>query len=172
MISKKFIPIIAGAIAAGIIITVLVYINTNQNKTIDNENISIEPNQNITEIATTYKINTQCEIVYALARGKYPDGKNITPFDITYILNKYPDEFKEWKEILQDPEKKKIFATQGNVTKFNQLLIPILMKEYQINPNLTSTAMLMADPEPDLQKVYDENKCKEYFFKHDNGTKS
>ena len=93
-------------------------------------------------VSQTYKINTQCEMLFAIVTAKYPNGEAMPRFNTTSLLEKYPNEFKEWKEVLGDPEKRKAFA-ENVPDEFNQVLIPIMMKESSINPDLKSTAMLI-----------------------------
>ena len=113
-----------------------------------------------------YRINTQCEMLFAMVKGQYPNGEQMPTLEISYLLEKYPDEFKPWKEILQDPEKKKEFA-KNVPDEFNQALIPAMMKESSINPDLESTAMLIRDPmgQTKMKQVYDENDCQAFFDK-------
>ena len=119
----------------------------------------------------TYKINTQCEMLFAITTSKYPNGEAIPRFSTTSLLEKYPNEFKEWKEILADPEKRKVFA-QNVPDEFNQALIPVLMKESSINPDLKPTAMLITDPQANskLKQIYNENNCQEFFSSHSKPT--
>ena len=137
-----------------------------KNKSSDVSNQKIIGNVTISEvpISQTYKINTQCEMLFAIATAKYPNGEAMPRFNTTSLLEKYPDEFKQWKEILVDPEKRKVFA-QNVPDDFNQVLIPVLMKESSINPDLKPTAMLITDPQAKskLKQIYDENNCQEFF---------
>ena len=91
--------------------------------------------------------------------------------EITYLLEKYPDEFKPWKEILEDPQKRTEFV-KDVPEEFNQALIPIMLKESSINPDLESTGMLLLDPlrQSKLKQIYDENNCQEFFDKIENST--
>ena len=106
---------------------------------------SIAKSESIKGEDQTYKINTQCEILFALTQGKYSDGTSLPRGDIKTLIEKYPEEFKEWKATLEDPEKAKEFS-KNVPDKFNEVLIPILMKEASMNPDLKSTAMLLMDP--------------------------
>ncbi|HSF28548.1 MAG TPA: hypothetical protein VLA53_05975 [Nitrosopumilaceae archaeon] len=165
-------PIIVGVVAA---ITVIVVVNSsfinNELPLVSNEKI-IE-NMEDSEIPSSqiYKINTQCEMLFAITTSTYPNGEAIPRFNTTSLFEKYPDEFKEWKEILADPEKRKVFA-QDVPDEFNQVLIPVLMKESSINPDLKSTAMLITDPQANLKlkQIYDENNCQEFFSSHSKPT--
>jgi len=87
--------------------------------------------------------------------------------EIKALLEKYPEEFKEWKAILEDPEKAKAFG-QNVPDEFNQVLIPIMMKESSINPNLKSIVMLLGDPQRStkLKQIFDDNNCQEFFNSH------
>jgi TRAP-type uncharacterized transport system fused permease subunit len=121
--------------------------------------------------AQAYRINTQCEMVYAMVTGRYPGGEVMPRIEITYLLEKYPDEFKPWKEILEDPQKRTEFV-KDVPEEFNQALIPIMLKESSINPDLESTGMLLLDPliQSKLKQIYDENNCQEFFEKIENST--
>ncbi|MGQ0638067.1 MAG: hypothetical protein ACT4N1_01715 [Nitrososphaerota archaeon] len=121
--------------------------------------------------AQAYRINTQCEMVFAMVKGQYPNGEEMPRVQISYLLEKYPDEFKQWKEILEDPQKRTEFV-KDVPDEFNQALIPIMMKESLINPDLESTAMLLTDPmrQSKLNQIYDENSCQEFFDKRQNST--
>jgi hypothetical protein len=130
------------------------------------ENIVIESADN-----QAYRINTKCELLFAVVTAQYPNGDAMPRFDTKYFLEKYPDEFKQWKDILEDPEKRKSFA-ENVPDEFNQVLIPVMMKESSINPDLKSTAMLVTDPQASLKlkQVYDENNCQEFFSSHSKPT--
>jgi len=119
--------------------------------------------------AQTYRINTQCEMVFAMVEGRYPDGDAMPRIEISHLLEKYPDEFKPWREILEDPEKRTEFV-KDVPDEFNQALIPIMMKESSMNPDLESTAMLLLDPmrQSKLKQIYDENSCQGFFDERQN----
>ena len=121
--------------------------------------------------ALAYRINTQCEMLFAMITGQYSNGEQMPRLEMSYLLEKYPDEFKPWKDILENPEKRKEFA-KNVPDRFNQVLIPLMMKESSINPDLESTAMLMTDPmgKSKLKQIYDENGCEEFFKQRQNMT--
>ncbi|MGI0041083.1 MAG: hypothetical protein ACRD94_03865 [Nitrosopumilaceae archaeon] len=173
IIPKKYFPIIVGVAAAIIIIAVVANSSLIKNESSDMSNQKIIENIDISKApaSQTYKINTQCEMLFAITTSMYPNGEAVPRFNTTSLLEKYPDEFKEWKEILADPEKRKVFA-QNVPDEFNQVLIPVLMKESSINPDLKSTAMLITDPQANskLKQIYDENSCQEFFSSHSKPT--
>ena len=144
-----------------------------KNKSSEMSNQKIIENIDISKVpaSQTYKINTQCEMLFAITTSKYPNGEAIPRFNTTSLLEKYPNEFKEWKEILADPEKRKVFA-QNVPDEFNQALIPVLMKESSINPDLKPTAILITDPQANskLKQIYNENNCQEFFSSHSKPT--
>lgn len=115
----------------------------------------------------TYKINTQCEMLFGMLRATYPDGTSLPRLEMKALIEKYPEEFKEWKATLEDPEKAKVFA-KNIPEEFDQVLIPTMMKESSINPDLKSTAMLLMDPERSvkLKQIFDINNCQEFFDSH------
>ena len=121
--------------------------------------------------AQAYRINTQCEMLFAMTKGQYPNGEEMPRIEVSYLLEKYPAEFKPWKEILENPEKRKEFA-QNVPDEFNQALVPAMMKESSINPDLESTALLIIDPmgQSKIKQLYDENGCKAFFDERQNST--
>ena len=160
-------------VAVAIIVVVVVNSSliNNESPVMSNQKII----ENITSLKTpasqTYKINTQCEMLFAITTSTYPNGEAIPRFNTTSLVEKYPDEFKEWKETLADPEKRKVFV-QNVPDEFNQVLIPVLMKESSINPELKPTAMLITEPQANLKlkQIYDENNCQEFFSSHSKPT--
>ncbi|HSD05148.1 MAG TPA: hypothetical protein VLB45_05280 [Nitrosopumilaceae archaeon] len=164
IISKKYMPIIIG-VAAAIIATTAAYayVITNGQGDLANKNNDFE-SIILDQDAQTYRINTQCEMIFAMTEGQYPDGESMPRIEITSLLEKYPDEFKEWKAILEDPVKRQEFA-QEVPREFNEVLIPIMMKEASINPELEPTAMLLIDPQAStkIKQAFDENSCQEFF---------
>ena len=177
IIPKKYIPVIIGAAAAAIASTVVAYayvaggiIDLPRQQDIGDSSVLGTLQQNTQ--AQTYRINTQCEMVLAMVKGQYPNGEQIPKLEMSYLLTKYPDEFKQWKDILEDPEKRKSFVTDASHDEFNQVLVPVMMKEFLINPDLKPTAMLITDPQGklELKQVYDENGCQEFFDKRQNST--
>lgn len=103
-------------------------------------------------------------MVFAMIQGRYPDGESMPRITIRDLVEKYPDEFKEWKAILEDPTKSREFA-QDIPTEFSEVLIPIMMNEAMINPELKPTAMLLIDPQANekIKQIFDENSCQEFF---------
>jgi hypothetical protein len=166
-------PIIVGVAAAIIVIVVVANSSLIKNESSDMSSQKIIESIDISEppASQIYKINTQCEMLFAITTSRYPNGEAIPRFNTTSLLEEYPDEFKEWKEILADPEKRKVFA-QNVPDEFNQVLIPVLMKESSINPDLKPTAMLITDPQANLKlkQIYDENICQEFFSSHSKPT--
>lgn len=160
-------------VAAAIIVTMVItslFFMKNESIVMPNqkdvENIVIESTD-----SQAYRINTKCELLFAVVTAQYPNGEAMPRFDTKYLLEKYPDEFKQWKNILEDPEKRKAFA-ENVPDEFNQVLVPTMMRESSINPDLKSTAMLITDPQASLKlkQVYDENNCQEFFSSHSKPT--
>lgn len=164
-------PIIVGIAAAIIAIAVILNSPLMKNESTQMPNQKGIENVAIESTSQTYRINTTCELLFAVVTAQYPNGEAMPRFDTKYLLEKYPDEFKQWKDVLEDPEKRKAFA--ANVPdEFNQVLVPTMMKESSINPDLKSTAMLITDPQASLKlkQVYDENNCQEFFSSHSKPT--
>lgn len=172
IIPKKYIPIIAGVAAAIIAIGVIVppyLVKDKSDIPVQGMGqISIPESMKQSGDSQTYKINTQCEMLFAMIKGQYPDGETLPRLEVSALLEKYPDEFSKWKDIFANNETRKAFLNSDNVTEFNQALIPVMMKESVINPALTPTAMLLADPEINakIKQVYNENNCQEFFDSH------
>ena len=165
-------PIIVG-VAAAIIATTVSYAyvmpidlpSMSANQDVDSKSgIIVQDSQ-------TYRINTQCEMLFAMVKGQYPNGDKMPTLEISYLLEKYPEEFKPWKETLEDTEKRKEFA-KDVPDEFNSVLIPIMMKESSINPYLESTVMLITDPmgQPKMKQLYDENGCQAFFDERQGST--
>lgn len=112
-----------------------------------------------------YKINTECELVYAIAYGQYPDGEALYDVKVEVLLDKYPKEFEPWKEELQNIENRTAFFAKPLPDEFRNVLTPALMKEAVISPHLEQVARIISDEkgEEKLQQAYQEFGCQKYF---------
>lgn len=117
------------------------------------------------ENAGMYKINTECELIYAIAYGKYPDGKELPDVKVEALLANYPEEFEPWKEDLQNIENRTAFFAKPLPDEFRNVLTPALMKEASINPVLEQTARIVSDGngQEKLQQAFQEFGCQKYF---------
>ncbi|QLH09522.1 hypothetical protein [Candidatus Nitrosotenuis sp. DW1] len=173
MLAKKNIGIIAG-VAAAIAIGFAAYVIAGQDLT--KQDLESDMAQDVTgeilgpsptpdENAGMYKINTECELIYAIAYGKYPDGKELPDVKVEVLLANYPEEFKPWKEDLQNIENRTAFFAKPLSDEFRNVLTPALMKEASINPVLEQTARIVSDGngKEKLQQAFQEFGCQKYF---------
>jgi len=117
------------------------------------------------ENAEVYKINTECELIYAIAYGQYPDGEALYDVKVEVLLANYPEEFEPWKEELQSIENRTAFFAKPLPDEFRNVLTPALMKEAGISPHLEQTARIISDEKgkEKLQQAYQEFGCQKYF---------
>jgi hypothetical protein len=125
-----------------------------------------QPAESGTDVgAGMYRINTDCELIYGLSYGTYPDGEKLPALKIVDLIEEYPQEFAPWKETLEDPVKSTAFFSQPLPGDFGSVLVTAMMEESSINPDLKDTAMLIVDPNG-KQKVAEkfvEFNCQPYF---------
>lgn len=179
MLAKKNIGIIGAGVAAAIIIVFAVTyfgsggLSPETTKSEAPENTATStgsadmqgPSLVTQSVNGTYRINTECELVYGIANGVYPDGEKIPGVKVESLLNDYPEEFKQWKEILQSPENRTAFFNKPLPEEFRGVLTVALMKESSINPNLLEVAKIVTDPQgkAKLQQAFQEFSCQSYF---------
>jgi hypothetical protein len=128
-----------------------------------------EPNIPVVEKQTqeqlqTYRINTECELIYGLASGNYPNGEKLPALKILDLVDKYP-EFDPWESVLRDNQTRAEFFKQPLSEDFSNVLVDAVMSESSINPELEEIASLVADPQgrAKLQQAFQEFNCKSYF---------
>ena len=169
LLAKKTIGVISAGAGAAIIIVVAVYFGMGgvaQSTTHTNSTgmmqgpVFVQNND-----AGTYKINSECELIYGLAVGAYPDGSKLPGVKIDSLLTDYPEEFKPWKELLQNPDNRTVFFNKPLPADFRGVLTVGLMKESSINPKLEQIAMIITDPDgkAKLQQAFQEYQCQKYF---------
>ena len=166
MIPKKSLGIIIGGGVAAVLIIVVVLGQTGFLKNIE----AGMPEQKTPVIQehspfSAYKINTECELIYGFASGKYPDDQKIPPIKTSEIFTKYPDDFAPWKQILENNDTRVEFFKKPLPANFTDALVTVIMKETSINPDLKSIVSLIADPQgkAKLQGAYEQYNCKPYF---------
>jgi hypothetical protein len=117
------------------------------------------------DISGTYKINTECQLIYGISQGLYPDGEKLPEIKIDSLLASYPEEFKAWSEILQNPDDRVEFFKKPLPDEFRVVLTTALMKESSINPTLEQTALIISDMQgtEKLQQAFQEFECQKYF---------
>ena len=170
MLAKKNIIISAG-VAAAIVIGFATYAISNQDATKqdlapDNvQNATSEMLGPSTPEVITYKINTECELIYAIAYGQYPDGEELPDVKVEVLLANYPEEFKPWKESLQDIGNRTEFFAKPLSDEFRDMFTPVIMKEASINPELEQIARIVSDGQgkEKLQQAFQEFGCQKYF---------
>ncbi len=177
MLAKKNIGMISAGVAAAIVIAVIaVYFSSNnpnqqtiQESTLDNTNPTSKMQgpifQQGNDVAETYKMNTECELIYGIAYGVYPDGEKLPGVKIDSLLANYPEEFKPWKEILQNTDNRTAFFKKPLSDEFRGVLTTAIMKETSINPKLEQIAMIVTDGQgkAKLQQAFQEFQCQKYF---------
>lgn len=181
MLTKKNIGMIAAGVAAAIVIVfVAAYLSSNnpinpvvikQDSSLDNtieQSSSKIQGPSLTSqvnVDGTYKINTECELIYGIAYGVYPNGENLPGIKIDNLLANYPEEFKPWKEILQTPDNRTAFFKKPLSDEFRGVLTIALMKETFIDPKLEQIAMIVTDGQgkAKLQQAFQEFECQKYF---------
>ena len=167
MLAKKSLGIIIGASAAAILVIVVVLGQTelykNEFNILPESQTPIEPADKIP--LQTYRINTECELIYGFASGKYPDGEKLPQIKIADLLVNYPDEFGPWKTTLENNETRAEFFKQPLSTEFSDVLTVAIMKESSIKPELKPIAGLITDPQgkTKMQQAYQQYNCKSYF---------
>lgn len=171
-------------IAAGVIAAiVIVFAYVNSNNSINQEAITKQDSlgSNIEEatskiqspsltsqgndISKTYRINTECQLIYGISYGLYPDDKELPEITIDGLIASYPEEFKAWNEILQNLDDRAEFFKKPMPDEFRVVLTTVLMKESSINPKLEQTALIVTDVQgtAKLQQAFQEFECQKYF---------
>ncbi|TBR08991.1 MAG: hypothetical protein EPO62_05620 [Candidatus Nitrosotenuis sp.] len=172
MLAKKNIGIISAGVAAAIIVAVVaMHFGSSNTQTAQSasdiaDSSKIQgPTFQQSDIAGTYKVNTECELIYGIAFGVYPDGEKLPGVKIDNLLANYPEEFKPWKEILQNPDNRTAFFKKPLSDEFRSVLTTALMKETSINPKLEQIAMIVTggDGKAKLQQAFQEFQCQKYF---------
>lgn len=174
LLAKKNIGIIAAGAAAAVVIVFAAYVISGQH--IAEQDLAPEGVQDVTgEILGpsptgagtdgAYRINTECELVYAIAYGQYPDGERLPDVKIEVLLANYPEEFEPWKEILQNPDNRTEFFSKPLPDEFRNVLTPVLMKETSISPELEQIARIVSDGQGNekLKQAFQEFECQKYF---------
>lgn len=130
------------------------------NPIVDNKQISSD-----STILSDYQINTQCELLYSMTHGVYPNDTPLEKLNVVTLSEKYPEEFSPWQDIISDDTKLKAFAESGLSPEFMDVFSNSVMKEYSINPSLHETVTMALKPggSPELKNVFDNENCAPYF---------
>lgn len=165
---KSISVIIGGSVAAAILLVVVASGQLGMQEIastqlIEEQNVSVIEKQT-QEQMQVYRINTECELIYGLASGSYPNGEKLPALKILDLVDKYP-EFGPWETILRDNQTRAEFFKQSLPEDFGDVLVNAVMSESSINPELDEIASLVADPQgrAKLQQAFQEFNCKAYF---------
>ena len=113
-----------------------------------------------------YRINTSCEMLYAMSANEYPNGDKLHSLSITSVVSKYQADFGPWLETFADDKKLLAFIEQGFSPEFLDIFTEKIILEYSINPELKPLALLALDPKTqtvDVNKIFEEDNCLEYY---------
>jgi len=157
----KTYAIIGGAIAAAAIIIGVVAITG----VFDNK---MGTPAQMTDIQNSqlYRLNTSCEMLYAMSSSEYPNGEKLHSLSITNVVSKYQADFGPWLETFADDEKLRAFIEQGFSPEFLNIFADKIVLEYSINPELKPLVLMAVDPKTqtvDVNKIFEEDSCLEYY---------
>jgi hypothetical protein len=176
--------IIGGAVAAAAIIIGVVALSggfdmsktkMTEQQTIPEETVTFKeeqplgPSTDMNDVKTDsqlYKINTDCELLYAMTLSEYPNGERLHNLTLSGVVSKYQDEFEPWRAIFFHEDKIREFIDQGFTPEFLYAFANAIMLEYSINPELRPVVLLAVDPktQPDIMnKIFADENCQKYF---------
>jgi len=181
----KTYAIIGGAIAAAAIIIVVAITGVFDNKMNTPAQITDQQTASNSEIVTfkeqpvgppaemtdmqnsqLYRLNTSCEMLYAMSSSEYPNGEKLHSLSITNVVSKYQADFGPWLETFADDEKLRAFIEQGFSPEFLNIFADKIVLEYSINPELKPLVLMAVDPKTqtvDVNKIFEEDNCLEYY---------
>ena len=182
----KTYAIIGGAIAAAAIIIGVVAITgvfdnkmntspqiTDQQTTSNSEIVTFKeqpvgPPAEMTDMQNSqlYRLNTSCEMLYAMSSSEYPNGEKLHSLSITNVVSKYQADFGPWLETFADEQKLRAFIEQGFSPEFLDIFTEKIILEYSINPELKPLVLMAVDPKTqtvDVNKIFEEDSCLEYY---------
>jgi hypothetical protein len=113
-----------------------------------------------------YRLNTSCEMLYAMSASEYPNGETLHSLSITSVVSKYQADFGPWLETFADDEKLRAFIEQGFSPEFLDIFTEEVILEYSINPELKPLVLMALDPKTqtvDVNKIFEEDNCLEYY---------
>ena len=156
----KTYAIIGGAIAAAAIIIVVAITGVFDNK--------MGTPAQMTDIQNSqlYRLNTSCEMLYAMSSSEYPNGEKLHSLSITNVVSKYQADFGPWLETFADDQKLRAFIEQGFSPEFLDIFADKIVLEYSINPELKPLVLMAVDPKTqtvDVNKIFEEDSCLEYY---------
>ncbi|RDJ30951.1 MAG: hypothetical protein DWQ18_04930 [Crenarchaeota archaeon] len=119
-----------------------------------------------------YRINEQCEILYAMTASVYPNDEPLQPLSLLELVDKYPENFAKWSNEFQNENTTQAFLEAGLSPEFLSSFTDVVMIEYSINPELKPTALLAFLPDPStgerLMELYEDYECEAYYNERQN----
>jgi len=113
-----------------------------------------------------YRLNTSCEMLYAMSSTEYPNGEKLHSLSITNVVSKHQADFGPWLETFADEQKLRAFIEQGFSPEFLDIFADKIVLEYSINPELKPLVLMAVDPKTqtvDVNKIFEEDNCLEYY---------
>ena len=119
-----------------------------------------------------YRINEQCEILFAMTASVYPNNEPLQPLSLLELVEKYPENFAQWSNEFQNENTTRAFLDAGLSPEFLSSFTDVVMIEYSINPELKPTALLAFLPDPStgdrLMELYEDYECEAYYNERQN----
>jgi len=126
----------------------------------------VMPQENVIEQQTKYRFNTDCEVYYGLFHYKvYPNGEQLPKLILSHIVEKYPQDYVQWNDILYNEERRLEYFKDDMPFEFAKVFATSIMQEYSINPELFSI-VLLSFTEQDKEITDDflkQSGCDDYF---------
>ena len=141
---------------------------TSNSETVTFKEQPVGPPAEMTDMQNSqlYRLNTSCEMLYAMSASEYPNGEKLHSLSITNVVSKYQGDFGPWLETFADEQKLRAFIEQGFSPEFLDIFAEKVILEYSINPELKSLVLMALDPKTqtiDMNKIFEEDKCMEYY---------
>ena len=121
--------------------------------------------QEIEQQQTKYLFNTDCELYYGQTYNVYPNGEQLPELILSHIVEKYPQDYVQWNDILYNEERRLEYFKDDMPFEFSKVFATSIMKEYSINPELFSI-VLLSFTEQDKELTDDflkQSGCNDYF---------
>ena len=112
-----------------------------------------------------YRFNTDCELYYGQTFNVYPNGEQLPELILSHIVEKYPQDYVQWNDILYNEERRLEYFKDDMPFEFSKVFATSIMKEYSINPELFSI-VLLSFTEQDKELTDDflkQSGCNDYF---------
>ena len=123
-------------------------------------------------VTSEYRINEQCEILFAMTASVYPNNEPLQPLSLLELVEKYPENFAQWSTEFQNENTTRAFLESGLSPEFLSSFTDVVMIEYSINPELKPTALLAFLPDPStgdrLMELYENYDCEAYYNERQN----